>query len=81
MEGKTRTEDGRYNHPVVDGLDGGFAQRRLDHARNIFERLRNLIGRHLADAFQIAAEAHRILLDGLVADLRDEFVENRVLFA
>ena len=79
MVGKPRAEDRRHDELVVDHLDGGFAQRRLDDTRFVIERLRNLVGRDLADALHVAAETHRVLLNPLVTDLSDEFVENRVL--
>ena len=79
MIGKSRTENRRHHDLLVDHLDGGFTQRRLDNARFVAERFRYFVGRDLADALHVAAETHRVLLNPLVTDLSDEFVENRVL--
>ena len=79
MVGKTGAQNRRHDDPVVDRLDGRFAQRSLDHAGRIGQLFRNLVRRDFADTLQIAAETHRVGLDRLVADLRDEFVEDGVL--
>ena len=79
MIGKSRTENRRHHDLLVDHLDGGFTQRRLDNARFVAERFRYFVGRDLADALHVAAETHRIPLNPLVADFCDEFVENGVL--
>ena len=79
MVGKTGPQNRRHDDPVIDRLDGRFAQRSLDHAGRIGQLFRNLVRRDFADTLEIAAETHRVGLDRLVADLRDEFVENGVL--
>ena len=73
-------QDRRHDDLVVDQPDLRFAQRRLDDTGRIGELLRYLIGRDLPDTLQVTAEAHRILLHRLIADLCDELVEDSVLF-
>ena len=55
MIGKSRTENRRHHDLLVDHLDGGFTQRRLDNARFVAERFRYFVGRDLADALHVAA--------------------------
>jgi hypothetical protein len=64
---------------VVVELDFGLAERCLDRAGRVAEPFRDFVGHQFADAFQIAAETHRIALDPAVADLGDELVEDGVL--
>ena len=73
-------QDRRYDDLVVDQPDLRFAQRRLDDTGRIGELLRDLVGRDFPDTLQVTAEAHRILLHRLIADLCDELVEDSVLF-
>ncbi len=79
MQRQSRAEDSRHNDLVAYHLHRSLAQRRLDDAGFVVERLRDLVTHHLADSLDVAAKTHRILLHMFVADLRDKFVENRIL--
>ena len=81
MERQAGTQNSGDDDPVFGQLHGRHAQGRLHRPGCETERLRNLVGRDLADALHVAAETHRIGLHRLVADLGDELVENRVLLA
>ncbi len=81
VEGQSRTQDRGQHHAVGDHRHRSLAQGRLHDPLLVVEGFRYLVGRDLADAFEVAAETHRIGVDPLVADFGDELAENGIFAA
>ena len=79
VERQTGTQNRGHNNVIINKLHLGLTQRSLDHLGGIVQLFREFIGRDLANALEVAAESHRVLLDVLVAQLGQKGVQNRVL--
>jgi hypothetical protein len=80
VEGEAGAEDGGDDGLVFEGFGDGDAEGGLDFTFFVGEGFADLNGGDFADAFEVAAEAHAVLLDVLVADLADPVAEERILF-
>ena len=79
MQRKACTQDRTDDDLVRDLSTASDSERRLHITLRIVELLTQLIGHNLADALDIATEAHSILLYLYIAHLCDEVAEERVL--
>ena len=79
MQRQSCTQNCSHNNLVANHLHRSLAKWCLHNLSLIVERARNLITHNLAHTLEIAAKTHRIALHLAVANLSNEFVENRIL--
>ena len=73
---KSCPENCRYHDAVVMRSYVGNSQRSDEWLFRILQCLADFVCENLSESLKVLAEAHTVFLDGLVAHLRNEFVEN-----
>ena len=80
MEGQSCTQHRCQQQIILHHRNVDGAKRCGHGARLVVERLRQLVGHHLADTLDIVTEQEPVLLIALIANLGHELIHARVLF-